>query len=31
MPEPSAIDIILFEVRLSPRSNSAATLPHRKS
>ena len=31
MPEPSEIDTVLFEVRLSPESNSAATLQHRES
>ena len=31
MPEPSEIDIILFEVGLSPRSNSAATAPNTHS
>ena len=31
MPEPSEIDTALFEVRLSPESNSAATLQHRES
>ena len=31
MPEPSEVDAILFKVRLSPESNSAATLQHRES